>query len=300
LELLGGFPKHRCPLRPKTLDSEMVGHIEKRKLVFWSEQDVPVPAYLLIPKVKGKLPALLCLHGHGNGKDDVIGLDYGDEARRQHIRRLNYDYAWALARRGYVVLAMDARGWGERAHRESPGKDRCDLAFFKGMMIGLNPLRCNLWDAMRCVDLLASLAQVETERIGAIGLSQGGTHTLFLSALDERIRACVVSGYLSTYKRLVLDYHGVCGSQFVPELLRYGEMAEVACLVAPRPMLFENGTKDTVIPFAGAAQEFKRIQRLYKMLGVPERVKMDVFEGDHRFSGRLAYRWFDKWLKGRG
>ncbi len=305
LELLGPFPLRRCALKMQVLEEKRVRPKGKgrpylqRKVVYFAEQDVPVPAYLLTPlgvRKKGKLPGLLCLHGHGNGKDDVMGFDHGDEARREHIRRLNYDYARQFGERGYVVLAPDARGWGERAHPDVPGRDRCNIAFLKGMLIGLNPLNRNIWDLMRAIDLLQSLPEVDAERIGVVGLSQGATHTLFVSALDERVRVAVISGYLSTYERLVLDWLGVCGSQFVPSILRYGNIGDIACLIAPRPVLFENGSKETVIPFDGAKKEFRRVERLYEVLGIPERVEMDVFDGDHQFSGRLAFQWVKRWL----
>lgn len=298
LELLGPFPLRRCPLRMQVLEQKRTRHYLQRKVVYFTEPDVPVPAYLLTPFArKRKLPGLLCLHGHGSGKDDVMGFDHGDTARREHIRRLNYDYARQFGERGYVVLAPDARGWGERAHQAVPGRDPCNIAFLKGMLIGLNPLNRNIWDLMRAIDLLQSLPAADAERIGVVGLSQGATHTLFLSALDERVRVAVISGYLSTYERLVLDWLGVCGSQFVPNILRYANLADIACLIAPRPMLFENGSKERVIPFDGAKRAFPRIKRLYEILGVPERVEMDVFEGDHQFSGRLAFDWVRRWLR---
>jgi dienelactone hydrolase len=303
LELLGPFPLRRCPLRMQVLEEKRVrpkGQAQpylQRKVVYFTEPDVPVPAYLLTPLGrKADLPALLCLHGHGNGKDDVMGFDRGDPKRRELICALNYDYARQFAERGYVVLAPDARGWGERAHADVPGRDRCNIAFLKGMLVGLNPLNRNIWDLMRAIDLLQSLPQVNPERIGGVGLSQGATHTLFVSALDERVRVAVVSGYLSTYQRLVLDWLGVCGSQFLPSILRYANIGDIACLIAPRPVLFENGTKERVIPFDGAKKEYRRVKRLYEVLGIPERVEMDVFEGDHQFSGRLAFDWVKRWL----
>ena len=211
IELMGGFPTKRCPLQPELMRRDDCGDYFREKIVFESEPGVSVPAYVLVPKgAKPPLPGLLCLHGHGNGKDDVVGIA-PDPKRRDYIRALNYDYAVQFVRRGYVTITMDARGFGERrTGYEFEGRDGCNVVFLKCLLLGLNPLTLNVWDAMRCVDYLGTRPEVDSERIGCVGLSYGGTLTLYTAALDQRIKVATISCYLNTFKAYALDLNNTC------------------------------------------------------------------------------------------
>ena len=89
-------------------------------------------------------------------------------------------------------------------------------------------------DAMRLIDWLETRPDLDTRRLGAMGISGGGMHTLFSTCLDERIRACVISGYYSTFRDSILAMHH-CACNFVPGLHRFGEMYDLIGLVAPAP-----------------------------------------------------------------
>ena len=293
-ELLGGFPEEKCPL-----DAEILGRTEeedyvREKLVFESEPGVSVPAYLLLPKdlPKGrKSPALLCLHGHGRGKDDAAGIARDDLDRQRFIRPLNYDYAHQFACKGYITLAPDSRCFGERAQDDMS----CSWAFTSGLLLGKIMVGMRVWDAMRAVDYLLSRPEVDPERIGCVGLSWGGTHTIYTSALDDRIKVAVVSGYFSSFKDTLID-RGECPCQYVPNILKYADLPDIVALIAPRPLLIENGTRDPLYTLEVVKEEYKKLERVYEVLGVPERVDIDIFEGGHQFSGRKAFDWFDRWL----
>src|SRR5215469_6348367 len=104
-ELMSPFPA-AAPLDPQVLERVPEDGYVREAIVFPSEPGVLVPAYLLLPTTRAEAerrPAILALHGHGNGKDDVCGITYGEERRVERIRRHNYDYAAQFARRGYVV-----------------------------------------------------------------------------------------------------------------------------------------------------------------------------------------------------
>ena len=292
VELLGGFPPNRCPLKPEILERVEEEPFWREKVVFDSREGVSVPAYLLIPKgleKNGKAKALLCLHGHGRGKDDVVGIVSDEVERQQHIRPLNYDYARQFAERGYVVLAPDAMCFGER------GDISCGLAFTSGLLLGEVLVGLRVWDAMRAMDYLESRPEVDAERIGCVGLSWGGTHTIYTSALDDRIKTAVVSGYFSSFKDILID-RACCSCQYVPNILKYAELADIVSLIAPRPLLIENGTRDPLYTLEVVQKEYPRVQKAYHLLGVSDRVDSDLFDGSHRFSGKKAFDWFERWL----
>ena len=160
----------------------------------------------------------------------------------------NGDYAHQLARRGYVVLAPDLRCFGERADWNPPDHYGCDTNLVHAVMAGESPLGSNLWDLARCLDVLADHPLVDPSRLGAVGLSYGGTCTLFLAAVDARVRAAVVSGYFSSWAEAHKMPWNMCGSQVLAGMLGQLEHVDLGALVAPRPLLVETGTEDLIFP----------------------------------------------------
>ncbi|UCH33292.1 MAG: alpha/beta fold hydrolase [Armatimonadota bacterium] len=299
-DLMGEWPR-RCPLDAHVVERVQEDGYAREKVIFNAERDMAVVAYVLVPdgiKRGDKLPGLLCAHGHGNGKDDVCGIHHGEHSRIINIQSHNYDYARQFVRRGYVVIAPDWRGFGERRlGYDFPGRDGCNVAFIKALKMGLNPLTLNVWDAKRCLDYLQQRPEVDHSRLGCLGLSYGGTMTLFTAALDERVKAAIISCYLNEYGSYAITLGNFCGSQTVPGLLQYGEMADVAALIAPRPLLVEMGKLDDGFPIEHSRRAYRHVAKAYRVLHAPDRLACDEFDGGHRFSGRLAFDWMDTWLK---
>lgn len=293
-----------CPLDALTLERVPCDGYVRERILFRSEEDMCVPAYVLLPAAdppasSGRYPGVVCQHGHGYGKDDVVGLTHGTLERWRVRRSLHYDYGPDLARRGYVVIAMDARGFGERAIGYPEGGDEhgCNMVQVKAQLLGLNLLTLNVFDLMRCVEYLASRPEVDAGRIGCLGLSYGGTLTLFAAALDTRIKAAIVSGYLGTLYEQTFVRGDTCGSQIVPGLLHWGELSDVACLIAPRALLVESGTDDTLFGIDAAREAFDRVQRLYAVAGAADGIRHHIFSGGHRWDGAQAHTWLDRRLQ---
>ncbi|GAF78114.1 unnamed protein product, partial [marine sediment metagenome] len=162
----------------KTWESPLVTF---KKITYAAEKGDHVPAYLLVPKnLKGKAPAVLCLHwtDRANG---ALKLISGGRA-----------YARELAKRGYVTIAPDNVYSGE--NKSDPYK----LGYKSGTMKAI-------WNHMRAVDLLQSLPEVDGERIGSIGFSLGGHSSVFLAAFDPRVKAVVTGAGLGPIMRLCAD-----------------------------------------------------------------------------------------------
>ena len=128
-----------------------------------------------------------------------------------------------------------------------------------------------------------------------MGLSWGGTHTIYTRALDERIKAAVVSGYFSSFKDILID-RACCSCQYVPNILQYADLPDIVSLIAPRPLLIENGTRDPLYTLEVVKKEYPRVEKVYHLLEASDRVDIDFFEGSHQFSGKKAFDWFDRWL----
>ena len=292
--LIGTTPPP-VPLDLEVRETVDCGSYERQSIVFDSEAGMSVPAFLLVPHDRREPgPAVLAQHGHGPGKSEVCGLD--DDESQAAIAEHRGDYGHQLALRGYVVLAPDLRCFGERADWAPPDKYLCDLNLVHAYAAGESPLAQNLWDLGRALDMLEQQPMVDAQRIGMVGLSYGGTMTLFLAALDERIRAAVVSGYFNTWR----DCHEVpwnlCGSQVLPGMLTEVEHVGLGALIAPRALLIESGTDDLIFPAEAARGEVGRLRRVYDALGADERLEHDVFDGGHRWNGERAYDFLARWL----
>jgi len=299
LELIGGLPGERTPLRPR-----VVGEIARegyvvRKIIFESLPDYFVPANLYVPTAgRGPFPAVLSPCGHSeNGKAYEV---------YQHL-------FIGLAKRGYVVLTYDPTGQGERYevwdfvhHRgvfDNPD-DQHTLPGLQELLMGQNLARYFVWDGIRGLDYLTSLPEVNGERIGVTGSSGGGTLTTYISMLDPRVKAASIVTFISSLPMKIearsLD-SDADPEQDVPGLLAAGiDHTEFVGMIAPRPVLIGAATRD-FFPIEGTRRTFGELQVLYNKLGVPERLKMVEFDHRHVYSQPLreaAYAWFDRWLKG--
>jgi dienelactone hydrolase len=281
----------RVPLNVETTESVDCDSYLRHRIVYDSEPDMSVPAYLLVPKDRDAAgPAVLAQHGHGPGKGQVVGIPGVGEASE------NADYGHQLALRGYVVLAPDLRGFGERTDWNPPNIYHCDYSQMHTTMLGLDMLALDLWDLARGLDVLAEHPLVDADRLGMVGLSQGGTCTLFLAAVDPRIRAAVVSGYFSSIHASAAIPWNMCGSQVLRGMLGEFEHVDLAALIAPRAVLIESGTEDNIFPATVAAAEHEKLTKVYAALAATDRTEIEVLEGGHAWHGLRAYPFLQRWL----
>jgi dienelactone hydrolase len=280
------------PLDVEVTDEVAADGYVRRRVVFDTEAAMSVPAYLLVPDRRLDAPAgpaVLAVHGHGPGKDAICGV----------VEHPDGDYAHQLAQAGFVVLAPDLRCFGERSDPrwEEPGKYECDWNLVAATMAGRTPLAQNLFDMRRALDVLAAEPTVDADRMGVAGLSYGGTISLFLAAIDARVRAAIVSGYLSSWRSAHTVPWNMCGSQVLAGMLGEIEHIDVAAAIAPRALLVESGTKDFIFPVAAARATVAQLRRVYAALGADaDAVVHDVFEGEHRWHGTHAVEFLERWL----
>jgi dienelactone hydrolase len=274
-------PPPRVPLALETTESVDCGSYRRDRVVFDADPTMSVPAFLLVPHERTEPgPAVLALHGHGPGKaaisrvDPADGVDDGGR------------YAHDLASLGYTVLAPDLRCFGERADWNPPDHYGCDTNLVSAVMFGVNPLAENLWDMTVALDVLCAHPLVDPARVGAVGFSYGATVTLFLAALDDRVRAAVVSGYFSSWSEAHKMPWNMCGSQVLFAMMGRLEHIDVAALVAPRALLVESGIEDPLFPVDTARAGVGVLEQVYAALGAPsDRLQHQVVAGEHRYDG---------------
>jgi dienelactone hydrolase len=288
VDLLGPMPSP-VPLELETLESVQCDGYRRDKIVYDTEDTMSVPAYLLVPDGRvSEGAAVLACHGHGPGKSQAVGLEFTNAP--------NSDYALQLVRQGHVVLAPDLRCFGERLDWNPEDHYACDTNLVHAVMAGWNPLAQNVWDLSRSLDVLAQHPLVDASRIGMVGLSYGGTVTLFTAAYDDRVAAAVVSGFFSSWAESHKMPFNMCGSQVVHGMLGRLEHEDLGALIAPRPLLIETGTQDPLFPQVAATESVRRTRLVYDDQQASDRLEHDVFEGEHQWHGVAAMPFLNHWL----
>ena len=312
-DLLGFSLMDRVPIEVRELDRvQIAGGIVRTHAMLQVEHNVWMPFYLLEPQTP-KLDAhgckrcYICPHGHqGAGAASVAGVT-GVPAVDDAVRKFNYDYGLRLARMGYVTVCPDARGWGYRRDWKGQGDD--ENSFLRGTCLnqarmaeplGLTVAGLNAWDNMRLIDYLEVRGDIAMDDLGCFGFSGGGYMTLYLAALDPRVRKAFVSGYLYGVDDSLLHLNGNCSCNYVPGLWRLLDMGDIASLIAPRPLLVQSCEGDHLNGARGLANVDEQLDIVcgaYELVGHAGDLSHEVCPGGHHLGvAHLAedIEWLDE------
>lgn len=329
-ELLSYRPDPSDP-KPHIIERVDKGDYVRERLTFHTAPDVEVPAYVLLPKrAKFPAPAVLALHDHGGfyywGKEKLNEIENEHPALTSY-RREYYDglsFPATLARRGYVVMTIDMFYFGERRlvldedlergindrskfepeetirkinHRN--GEAECTV-FRNILHSGFTWGGVLLWDDIRTIDYLQTRPEVDPDRIACAGLSVGGWRTNFLAAMDPRIKAACIAGWMTSFRHLI-PHHEIytVPNAMVPGLFDYLDYPDVGSLTMPNPLLVVHGWQDDLFPPEGVKAAFENLTRCYRSIGKPERFETFTYDGPHKFPAQAQRRmieWFDRWV----
>lgn len=297
--LLGRFPRP-VPLDAAVVSSVIDGDLIRERVVFDTEQHMSIPCQVLRRrdmKADGQQAALICCHGHGPGKDAVAGIRNEPEMNA-FIDFHNFDFGVQMAKAGFLTICPELRGFGERLEKPHPypGRDSCNVDYIKGTLLGYYPLTLNIWDIQCCIDYLLERPEIHPERIGMMGISGGGTMTTFCAALDTRIRAADIIGYVNPFEEFAIKRTQFCGMQIVPDLFRYFDTDEIAGLIAPRPLLLEMGIYDECFYIHDLLKGYEGVREIYAAAGYEDLLETDIFQGPHAYGGNKAEAFFKKHL----
>jgi dienelactone hydrolase len=291
--VLGVLPDshQRVPLDMKVLEEKAAAGYVRKKITYGSDLGSRVTAYLLIPNnVRRGAPAMLCLHDDTPlGKDEPAGL----------AGRASMHYADELARRGYVCLVPDYPSYGENAYDFKMHAK----TYASGSMKAV-------WDNIRGIDLLESLPEVSTKRIGIIGHGLGGQSALLTAAFDYRVAAVVSSCGFTTFPRYkggnladwadprrmprIRDVHGND-----PAKIPF-DFAELLATLAPRAVLVSAPLKDDVMEVTGVKSAIASASAVYEFRKAGGSLQVTYPDGGRDFSAAAreeAFAWLEKRLK---
>jgi dienelactone hydrolase len=306
------------------------GDYVQEYVTFQTTRDVRVPAYVLVPK-KGARPApgIVALHCHGGfyvwGKEKLVETAHEHPALTEYKQELYHGRSIAsdLARRGYVVIVIDAFYWGERrmvldddpaSYREPSRMTKEDVSNFnrrsqQGEQLvarslftaGITWPGVALWDDLRTVDYLASRPEVDPARLGCVGLSMGGYRSFLLAALEPRIKVGVDVGWMTSLGTQIRKHvvNTVGFSFHIAGLYRYLDLPDLAALIAPRRLMVINGSQDSLFAPDGVRAAFEKIEACFRKAGVAERQQCRLYDTPHEFNPAMqdeAWAWIAKTL----
>jgi dienelactone hydrolase len=288
---------------PTAIKAEPVQAIERdgyteEKYALDVGDGAPAPMYVLVPHADPPYKPVMVFHGHNPSAQYILG-NYPDEATARHWRALDDNYAQALAQAGYLVCAVEQRGFGERVSDQlNPVDDlqsACRHLSFAYLMQGRTMIGERVWDGMVALSYMQARPDAQPGIMGCTGHSGGGTTTLWLSALDERVTVCVPSCYFCSFKHSILGVRH-CECNYVPGILEYAEMGDLAALLAPRPVRIIAGERDPIFPVEGVRQQFETLRRAYGLHDAEDRCSLAVHPGEHAYNRALSHEWFARWL----
>ncbi len=248
-----------------------------------TEPGVTMPFWRFAPDAPNGA-AVILPHGHGGGKETCLWLKTGGE----HVISL-------LTREGYTVFCPDARGSGDRREaKQQEGDLRANShRAIMHMMIGFGgaPIGPMVWDLMRLLDHVEKQPGIDPARIACSGMSGGGQQTLWLAALDDRVRAAITSGYFYGVKESLLMLPDNCDCNFVPFFWRTMDMGDMGAMIAPRALHIESGRFDPLCGASGVENVYPQVEtarRAYALFGAEDRLVHRVYEGKHEWFGHHA------------
>ncbi|MBZ0288749.1 MAG: alpha/beta hydrolase family protein, partial [Anaerolineae bacterium] len=174
-------------------------YIEEKYALDVGEQ-VRAPMYVLVPKTPPPYKPIMTFHGHVPSIQYLLG-QYPDDATAAERLAVDENYAQRLAEDGYLVCAVEQRGFGERiTDQMANGVNSCRHLAFAYLMQGRSLVGARVWDGMVAISYMLNRPDVVPGILGCTGHSGGGTTALWLSALDERVQAAVVQSYFCSFK----------------------------------------------------------------------------------------------------
>lgn len=293
---IGGVPEERTPLNVQCTGTLDRGAFTIEKLIYESLPEFYVTAALYLPKgIKSPQPAVVFVHGHSD-----LGKSY------PVYQAVCVD----LASNGFVVLAVDPPGQGERFQYFDPEKGEriiggcttehtyAGLQFtLRGASIG----RHFIWDVMRGVDYLEMRPEVDPMCIGLTGNSGGGTQSCLLMMSEPRFAASVPCTFVMTLESYMKTGQAQDSEQIVPGCFVNGpDHDDYITAMAPKPVLVGAAAYD-YFPIEGAIEAVERAKRIYALYGAEDKVDIAVGPTRHEYSPPLreaCVNWYKRHFRG--
>lgn len=293
-ELLGDMPAQRCDLNIRVEWEKEHETFHEKRMLFTSEENVDIPCHLWVPKsVQLPCPVVICLQGHTTGMHISMGRTiYPVDA--EYISGGDRDLAVQAIQNGYAALVMELRGFGELKSQAYlnvfPNSDcTCAHPAMTAILMGRTLIGERAWDVSRAVDLLETMPEViNAKKILLTGNSGGGTATYYAACIEPRITMAVPSSSICSFKdSIVWKRH--CPCNYIPNMAKYLDMGELACLIAPRPLVLVAGVTDIGFHIDGSREVAGIAQKIYDKAGASDKFRFIEGPEGHRYYASLSW-----------
>ena len=283
LDLVGinNIKLNACPINVEVEEEVECDGYKRIRFVFESEVGAFVPCYLLVPngEVK-KRPVAITLQGHSTGFHNSVGIaKYDGDA--DYITR--GDFAVQAVKQGFTTLAIEQRAMGERKTKihEPDSLRMCAFLSMMAAELGRTVIGERMWDVSKAIDALSYFDKYcDLDKILITGNSGGGTMSFYAPCFDERIKLAVPSCAFCSYETSIMAmYH--CACNIIPGALKYFEMEDLTCLIAPRPLAIVSGGKDVIFPISGVEKSFEIAKAIYEKAGAKDKCSLTVTDKGH-------------------
>ncbi|QMV40945.1 dienelactone hydrolase [Cohnella cholangitidis] len=296
---LGDFERTEadCPITLERVECD--GYIRER-VELSAVAGLSFGAYVLIPaNSSGKLPGVIAVHGHGYGSRQICGMREDGTADAGEPDIYNH-FAIQLVKKGFVVIAPDVIGFGERRLKSDLAVDpnarsSCYTLSTHLLMLGKTLTGLRVAEMLGALDYFARRPEVDSNRIGIAGFSGGSLISYVAAALDERIRAALLIGFPNTFQDSIMAVHH-CLCNYTPGILTQAELPELMGLISPRPLFLESGDADPIFPAHGFHKAVQEVKRIYGLENAERLIGSDLFPGKHEVSGRYSFDWLKQAL----
>ena len=293
---IGDLPEERTPLNVQCTGSLDRGGFTIEKLIYESMPEFYVTAALYVPKgIESPQPAVVFVHGHSD-----LGKSYPT------YQAVCVD----LAANGFVVLAVDPPGQGERfQYFDSETGERIiggcttehTYAGLQFTLSGASIGRHFVWDVMRGIDYLETRPEVDPTCIGLTGNSGGGTQACLLMMSEPRFAASVPCTFVMTLESYMKTGQAQDSEQIVPGCFAKGpDHDDYITAMAPKPVLVGAAAYD-YFPIEGAIEAVDRAKRIYALYGAEDKVDITIAPTRHAYSSYLreaCVNWYKQHFRG--
>ena len=302
--LLGFDTFEPCDNNLYELERVDCGSYTRVKYVLQTEAMVYMPFYALVPndiKPGEKRPSVICPHGHVQSMKESIAGIRSVPGVPGDIKEFNTQYGEDFVKMGYIAFCPDARGFGERAekiaHADDQWKCSCQVLNRMAIPLGRCAIGMSIWDLVKLTDYIHTRPDCDPDRIGCGGLSGGGLQTLYLAAVDTRIKCACTSGYFYGILESLLEQNNNCACNYTPNLWQHFDMCDIAGLIAPRAFIVEAGLQDGLNGRSGidnVKSQYDITKAKYDVAGAGDKIMLSLFDVGHKWVGIDVYPFFDK------
>lgn len=290
-ELLGDMPE---PSQTRATDIAYSKESSFQKITFVIEtENDSFPCMLILPLWADRTtpaPVIACLQGHETGMHLSLGITKNETDEK--LLQDNMDFAIQAVEHGFAALLVEMRFMGTRRFDASQPCNviSCYRPEMAALLLGKTAIGLRVADLRAVIYALPQFAHfgIRISPLICLGHSGGGTATFFTGCLEDKIDAVVISCALCNFEYSILQTEH-CSCNYVPGLMKYFNMSDMAAAIFPRPIISLGGAKDDLFLIEGTESTLNKIDRMYRENGVSGQCVFLRGEGGHVFFKEKAW-----------